>query len=79
MARVEDSKPSGSTGSYMRVFGNCTLNQLMQQVQSTSIRNGNQLEQCIEECADRYGCLYSDIDKFLEYFEDTYIKLYKNK
>ena len=37
----------------------------MQQVQSTSIRNGNQLEQCIEECADRYGCLYSDIDKFL--------------
>ena len=49
MAKIKDSKPKTSSGGYERVFNDKQIGDIIQKVQSTVIRNGNELEGIIKQ------------------------------
>ena len=61
MAKIEDSRPKGTSRGYHRLFGNEELGDLMSKVQSAVIRSGNELEELIKERITPIG----DLNVFL--------------
>lgn len=53
MARIEDANPKNSSGGYNRTLGDPYLARLIQKVQSTVIKNGNDLEMIIAESCEK--------------------------
>ena len=66
MVKIIDSKVKTTSGNYERLFGNKDIAYLISQIQSASIRYGNQLEKLIEDSADKKKSLILDIDSFLQ-------------
>lgn len=62
MAKIEDSQPKETTGSYERLFGIPALGRLMTRVQSTVISSGTELRKMIVERA----APIDDLDEFLQ-------------
>ena len=61
MAKIEDSKPKGTSRGYHRLFGNDELGDLMSKAHSAVIRSGNELEELIKERITPIG----DLNVFL--------------
>ena len=62
MAKIKDSCPKSSSGGYERVFADKQIGDAIQRVQSTVIRNGNELEKIIES----NSVLVADLSEFLD-------------
>ena len=62
MARLRDSQPKETTGSYERLFGIPALGNLISRVQSTVISSGTELEKMVVE---RVAPI-DDLDEFLQ-------------
>lgn len=61
MAKIEDSRPKGTSRGYHRLFGNDEMGDLMSKVHSAQIRTGNELEKMIKERITPIG----DLNVFL--------------
>ena len=70
MAKIRDAKPKNPSGAYERVFDSKELGDLITKIQSTSIRNGNELEKIIkQEVNNEY--IIDDFDYFLQNFNPS--------
>ena len=65
MAKIIDAKPKNTSGAYERVFNNKALGDLITKIQSTSIKNGNELENIINKSVNQ-DYILDDFDEFLK-------------
>ena len=85
MAKIRDAMPKNPSGAYERVFNSKELGELITKIQSTSIKNGNELESIINKSVNK-DYILDDFDEILElhklkenknyYTEDNKLMLY---
>ena len=62
MARLRDTRPRNTSGSYERLFDNAALGELVSKIQSAVISSGSELEAMVVEMVPNIH----DLDAFLE-------------
>lgn len=65
MVKIRDSNPGRKDGGYARIFDDPNIGALISELQSTSIRAGNDLEEIVQREAQSHGIAIDDLDAFL--------------
>ena len=68
MAKIRDAMPKNPSGAYERVFNSKELGELITKIQSTSIKNGNELESIINKSVNK-DYILDDFDEFLKTYD----------
>jgi hypothetical protein len=66
MARIRGRKPKTTSGSYLRLFDNEGLGELISKIQGTVIANGAELESIINKLVKEDGRVVNNFDEFVQ-------------